>query len=115
MEFILKQVVNPFHMLSMTKQEMEKVNQILESTRKRTKTVNYLINQIQRSLYLSHVQENEHRKMHANLQTILIKGGLTHDHEDDTTKSTPKSELEEFIRSMKRFSEELCKFHVIYY
>ncbi|WP_214850625.1 hypothetical protein [Exiguobacterium sp. s193] len=112
MESILKQVVNPFHMFSMTKQEIEKVNQILESTQKRTKTVNYLINQIQRSLYLSHVQENAHRRMHANLQTILIKGGLAHGHEDDATKGTLKSELEEFIMSMKRFSEELCKVHV---
>lgn len=113
-ESILKQVVNPFHMFTTTKQEMEKVNQILESTRKRTKTVNDLINQIRRSLYLSHVQENEHRKMHANLQTVLIKGGLTPGHEDDATEGTLKSDLEEFVRSMKRFSEELCKVHVTY-
>jgi len=114
METILKQVVNPFHMFSMTKQEKDKANQMIESTRKRTKTVNYLIIQIQRSLYLSHVQENEHRRMHANLQTILIKGELAHGHEDDATKGTLKSELEEFIRSMKRFSEDLCKVHVTY-
>jgi len=113
-EFILKQAINPFHMFTTTKQEMEKVNQILESTRKRTKIVNDLINQIRRSLYLSHVQENEHRKMHAKLQTVLIKGGLPNGHEDDATEGTLKSDLDEFVRSMKRFSEELCKVHVTY-